>query len=566
MQRPRDHASTAATGDVGGGGGGGPSSNSSTNRGVRFGPDVDNNNHHTSTGIDTTTTITTIVDSLLGVVTALLASWCIVGLCLILAVLYVTVRPFSKSTYRRLAAVWGGAALIDAITLLLPNCRIYLTGDSDIPSPVGSSVLVANHIVPADWWAIFLLGRCIGLRGNLKVFLRNEFLQVNIENVDSLRSHNPAYANGATSMLTNGSGGSIIIPQQHKQSSQGSPTFTTVHGDASPCRKAAPDLSLMAKLLHLFLEFPLINGEDYPSDREHLFTLLRSFASPPETASPVHLLLYPECWSSHNGTDRKSVHAKSNGFAKREGKPTLKHLLLPRTRGFNASLECLRESSPVVYDVTMAYNGYDGTLPPVVDLSMTTLWDILRRKFPREVHLRLKRYSMEEVIQDSHWLCKTWAEKDRLLSHFTRHGQFPVDTRGYCRHRVFDTRTFSLETSIVSFVRLLLAPCAVPILLLLSVPLFWIVLTMWMCQYIYKIIFRVPTEEPIFHPDEYDDDGNRNPMMGGTEQRTPGSASSTTGTPFFPATPFASPSILNWRDMFTPNDNNNNNNRFRRTR
>lgn len=211
-----------------------------------------------------------------------------------------------------------------------------------------------------------------------------------------------------------------------------------------------------------------------------------------------------------------------------------------------------------------AYAGYDGTLPPVVDLSMTTLWDILRRKYPREVHLRMKRYSMEEVMQDSNWLFKTWAEKDRLLSQFIRDGQFPIDTRGYCRHRVFDTRIFSLETSIISLIRLLLAPCAVPILLLLSVPLFWTILTMWMCQYVYRIVFRVPVEEPIFNPDEYDDDGHRNPMMGGTEQRTPGSASSTTGTPFFPATPFASPSILNWRDMFSPNDNNNN--RLRRTR
>lgn len=334
-------------------GNGGPSS-SSTNRGVRFGPDIDHNNTNASSFLDgNDSSIRAFVESLLGVVTALLASWCIVGLCLILAVLYVTVRPFSKSTYRRLAAVWGGAAFVDAITLLLPNCRIYLTGDSDIPSPVGSSLLVANHIVPADWWAMFLLGRCVGLRGNLKVFLRNEFLQVNIENVDtgSLRIGS-TNTNGSMSMITNGNGnGSILIP--HQQSSQNSPTFTTVHGDTSPCRKAAPDLSLMAKLLHLFLEFPLINGEEYTSDREQLFTLLRSFTSPPETASPVHLLLYPECWSMHNGTDRKSVHAKSNGFAKREGKPTLKHLLLPRTRGFNASLECLRESSPVVYDVTM---------------------------------------------------------------------------------------------------------------------------------------------------------------------------------------------------------------------
>ena len=359
MQRPRDHATLAVFGS------GGPSSSTTgANRGVRFGPDIDRENASSSS-----MSIIAIGESLMGVITALLALWCTVGLCLILAVLYVTVRPFSKSTYRRLAASWGAAAFVDAITLLLPNCRIYLTGDSDIPSPVGSSVLVANHIVPADWWAIFLLGRCVGLRGNLKVLLRNEFLQVNIENVDGLRSCGSTNTNGSMAMVTNGSGsGSIVIPQQ-QQNNQGSPTFTTAHGDTSLCRKAAPDLSLMAKILHLFLEFPLINGEDYTSDREQLFTLLRSFTSPPETASPVHLLLYPECWSMHNGTDRKSVHAKSNGFAKREGKPTLKHLLLPRTRGFNASLECLRESSPVVYDVTMVrhlYYYYFYLLLPIV--------------------------------------------------------------------------------------------------------------------------------------------------------------------------------------------------------
>jgi hypothetical protein len=365
---------------------------SSSNRGVRFVSHVEpqhynhNHNHSSNNGHPTTTNGTSssnpidtasLWDSLLGFVTALIACWCVAGLSIILAILYVTVRPFSKSTYRRLTAVWGAAALIDAITLLLPNCRIYLTGDSDIPSPVGSSVLVANHIVPADWWAMFLLGRCVGLRGNLKVFLRNEFLQVNIENVDALWSNTSGAAatsttTGVSTMLINGSNSSTgiasIVPQQQLQQSngnhsntgsQGSPTFSTMKtGDTtSMCHKAAPDLSLVAKLLHLFLEFPLINGDEYTSDREQLFTLLRSFATPPETASPVHLLLYPECWSLHTDTDSKSVHVKSNSFAKREGKPVLKHLLLPRTRGFNASLDCLREASPVVYDVTMV--GYN---------------------------------------------------------------------------------------------------------------------------------------------------------------------------------------------------------------
>jgi hypothetical protein len=289
-------------------------------------------------------------DSILGVVTAIVATWCFAGLMTVLVVLYVTVRPFSKSTYRRLASVWGGAAFLDAVTLLLPNCRVYLTGDSDVPSPVGSSVMVANHVVPADWWAIFLLGRCVGLRGNLKVFLRNEFLHINMENVDMDSA-------GSSGMRTNGSSTSLTAatasaPGASNGSHATSSPTASSSSNSDTCKKAAPDLALMAKLLHLFMEFPLINGEDYTSDREQLFTLLRSFAAP-DTGSPFHLLFYPECWSMHNGADRRSVHAKSNEFAKREGKPALKHLLLPRTRGFNASLECLRESSPVVYDVTM---------------------------------------------------------------------------------------------------------------------------------------------------------------------------------------------------------------------
>jgi hypothetical protein len=101
------------------------------------------------------------------------------------------------------------------------------------------------------------------------------------------------------------------------------------------------------------MEFPLLNGEDYISDREHLFQLLRSFAENNGAEAPVHLLFFPEGWSLHNGADRRSILAMSNEFAKREGRPQLKHLLLPKTTGFNASLECLRESSPVVYDVTM---------------------------------------------------------------------------------------------------------------------------------------------------------------------------------------------------------------------
>jgi hypothetical protein len=282
------------------------------------------------------------LDILWSLVSAGLATVCLGGMGTILVVLYVTVRPFSQCAYRRLAAQLGAAAFLDAMALLLPNTKIYLTGDSDAPSPVGTSILVSNHLVDGDWWAILMLGRCTGLRGSIKVFLRNEYLQINKQgssgNVSpTSRSSYSALANAASpspaiSRLSEGSGVNLTH-RYHVDSPQ--------------------DLALFAKLLHLLLEFPILNDEDYISDREQLFQLLRSFADNYGTGAPVHLLFFPEGWSLHNGADRRSILAKSNAFAQREGRPQLKHLLLPRTRGFNASLECLRESSPVVYDVTM---------------------------------------------------------------------------------------------------------------------------------------------------------------------------------------------------------------------
>jgi len=122
------------------------------------------------------------------------------------------------------------------------------------------------------------------------------------------------------------------------------------------------------------LEFPCLSpesGSGYVKDRDGLFELLRDFAQE-ERSCPVQFLLFPEGWSAATFEDiqggsnsppdtegndmalrRKLLQAKSNAFAKREGRPQLRHLLLPRTTGFNASLESLRASSPVVYDVTI---------------------------------------------------------------------------------------------------------------------------------------------------------------------------------------------------------------------
>jgi hypothetical protein len=296
------------------------------------------------------------MDKIIGLFLIFIVLVCICGAGTLLVILYLTVRPFSVNLYRRLSAHTCIAPFLDSMALLLPNTRIIVTGDSDIPTPVGSSVLVCNHLLDGEWWALLMLGRCVGFRGSMKAFLRNEFLQINLDDVDATNRSPPS----PTSTIPS----THIINQKNNTGFASNPTGASTF---CPQKEYSPpsDLSLAAKLLHLFLEFPLLNGEDSGSpDREKLFSLLRSFAADNAAATaPVHLIFFPEAWSLHNNSnsnghgsttaDRRAILAKSNEFAKREGKPQLKCLLLPRTRAFNASLECLRESNPLLYDVTM---------------------------------------------------------------------------------------------------------------------------------------------------------------------------------------------------------------------
>mmetsp|Transcript_10034 Transcript_10034/g.15863 ORF Transcript_10034/g.15863 Transcript_10034/m.15863 type:complete len:550 (-) Transcript_10034:107-1756(-) len=479
-----------------------------------------------------------IIGLITDVITGIAALVCSFGLLTILVLVYLIVRPFSVGMARRLAAHIGAASFLDAVALLLPNTRIYLTGDSDVPSPVGTSILVSNHLMDGDWFTILMLGRCVGLRGSVKVFLRNEILNVTkhpSERTSLARRNSPPST--VRQQLAGGiAHGSLIEPSAaaHRNSPTGSSNSSSTPFQRYP---TSPELSMIGTMLHTLLDFPVMNGEDYISDRENLFQLLRSFAEGNGSAAPVHLLLFPEGWSLYNCEDRKSVLSRSNEFAKREGRPQMKHLLLPRTTGFNASLESLRESNPVVYDLTMAYRGYDGSLPPKFDVSLLSLWSLLRRKYPEEIHIRIKRYSMEEVLQDASWLDKKWAEKDRLLHHFSRHNAFPADSRGFCRHRIFETRVHSVETSIVSLIRLLLLPCTVPVLLFLSIPILWTVLWAWIIYNCVKYVFLDPGTTSR---------SNDSATPAGETGQTP---SVSAGTPFFPATPFASPSISNWRDV-----------------
>ena len=281
-------------------------------------------------------------------------------------------------------------------------------------------------------------------------------------------------------------------------------------------------------------------------------------------AVPVNFLLFPEGWSLYDGESRNVVLTRSNGFAKREGRPQLKNLLLPRTTGFNACISSLRESSPVIYDVTIAYRGYRGSQHQKADhLSLLSIWNTLRRLYPEEIHVRIKRYSMEEVLQDASWLDKKWAEKDRILQYFSRHDNFPTDNRGFRRHQVFDTRYHSMETSIASFLRLIALPCVLPVLIFLSIPIVWTTFVAWIMFKGYQYVYEYDNNNHQkksgnqHHQNRNHRQHHHNHQLSSSSSSsnihddhnaTPGSSSSNAGTPFIPATPFASPQSSNWQD------------------
>ncbi len=494
------------------------------------------------------------------------------GATTLIFILYISVRPFSVPTYRRLSSTLAIASFFDAMSLLLPNTKLYLSGDSDPISPVGVSVLVCNHSMDADFWAMLMLARCVGLRGSVKAFLQRKsswgIKSPNHSSHDLRNGNGNGFGHGH--MNGNGTGGMTVSASapilRNSMSNQGFSSVSITRNNSQqavnfangpsaqrttflPKDEEKHNPSLAITFLNKFLDFPLLSSENtqtYVQDRCELFSLLRDFASASATV-PTHLLLFPEGWPE--GQDRKSMIKKSVEFAKREGRPQLKHLLLPRTTGFYASLDSLREASPVVYDVTMAYRGYNGQTPFTRNSWFDTLLQLIRGETPNEIHLRIKRFSMGEVLSNTNWLDKVWLEKDRLLDHFERHGIFPVDNRGFCRHVVMDTKSHCMENSLTALVRLGIIPFSIPILLFLAIPLLFSLGWLWVVHRSFMLLFPdgfgslFETDGGIGRRQNGSNDMNGRGSNGCSNE---GGSDSAAGTPFFPATPFASPTQARW--------------------
>jgi 1-acyl-sn-glycerol-3-phosphate acyltransferase len=114
-------------------------------------------------------------------------------------------------------------------------------------------------------------------------------------------------------------------------------------------------------------------------------------------------------------TDRK--HADAKRFAEERGLYCPEHTLIPRTKGFVATMIGLRDHLDSVYDLTI---GYPDGVPSLVNCFEAKVKHI-------EVHVR--RFPVDTLPTDEDelesWVFERFREKDRLLAELEHEKKFP---------------------------------------------------------------------------------------------------------------------------------------------
>eukprot|EP00012_Vannella_robusta_P001024 CAMPEP_0206183086 /NCGR_PEP_ID=MMETSP0166-20121206/435_1 /ASSEMBLY_ACC=CAM_ASM_000260 /TAXON_ID=95228 /ORGANISM="Vannella robusta, Strain DIVA3 518/3/11/1/6" /LENGTH=273 /DNA_ID=CAMNT_0053597887 /DNA_START=177 /DNA_END=998 /DNA_ORIENTATION=- len=131
---------------------------------------------------------------------------------------------------------------------------------------------------------------------------------------------------------------------------------------------------------------------------------------------PLWMTTYPE--STRLSPEKRAM---SHEFARNHGLPLWQHVLVPRTKGFVAQVQGLREIVPALYDLTIAYGGRNHEPPTPLDMGCGN--------YGNPILFYCKRYPMEDLPTDEeglkNWLFDRWQEKEELLTYFHEHNKFP---------------------------------------------------------------------------------------------------------------------------------------------
>jgi len=153
----------------------------------------------------------------------------------------------------------------------------------------------------------------------------------------------------------------------------------------------------------------LFIDRDWASDSEQI---RRTFDRLVNGRVPVYLVSFVE------GTRLTLPKLEvAQAYAREHGLTLPRHTLVPRSKGFSASVEGLRSHIAAVYDLTIAY-----------EVGVPSLWQYLKGMVHR-IHVHVRRFPIEELPQSAddlrQWLLARWDEKNDLLEQYYAAGSFP---------------------------------------------------------------------------------------------------------------------------------------------
>jgi 1-acyl-sn-glycerol-3-phosphate acyltransferase len=133
---------------------------------------------------------------------------------------------------------------------------------------------------------------------------------------------------------------------------------------------------------------------------------------------PIWLILFAE------GTRlTPSKLATSQRVASRKNRAPTSHVMLPRTKGFTASVRGLRDHLDAIYDVTIAYG----------EAGVPSLWQFICG-FAKTANLHVRRIPTDELPVDerelNRWLLDRFEAKDARLETFYQGGTLGSTSRG----------------------------------------------------------------------------------------------------------------------------------------
>ncbi|ORX51053.1 hypothetical protein BCR36DRAFT_288947, partial [Piromyces finnis] len=149
----------------------------------------------------------------------------------------------------------------------------------------------------------------------------------------------------------------------------------------------------------------------------------KAFKGIKDDKEPVWIITYLE---GTRFTEEKLI--QSHEFAKERNLPIFKNVLIPRVKGFSASINSFKDSHvKYVYDFTLAYRHKEkgfGVLPSIATILSSDLSDY-------QFHIHIRRFPIESIPTDDEgiyqWAINLYQEKDNFLEELKNNWTSNID-------------------------------------------------------------------------------------------------------------------------------------------